>query len=287
MAWPRSVRKVLNPLARNLGLRPQLKAYDSTEFLSYVARKRAGLSARENDIETLVIGSSHADYGFNPIGFRRSFNASLVSGDLYTSYMQMKKILTNCRALRNVIVFYSVFSPGYNLIKTRERHRAVSYGYFFEIPLREMGGIDRRYRSAILRKCETLSSVQVTDEYFGFESGKSYMSSTTAENRAATHLRENERDPLEIFWLKEMARLSKCHGVNLWVVIPPCRSDYRNSLPGKSYLLRHLDFIEGNSVRSIDLFGSSLFEDEDMGDADHLNPSGALKLARHLSEVIR
>ncbi len=75
--------------------------------------KKAYLAHHANEIETLIFGSSHAFYGFNPACFTsKAFNASHVSQSLNFDYAileQNQSILTNLKVVVLPISYFTLF----------------------------------------------------------------------------------------------------------------------------------------------------------------------------------
>src|SRR3546814_6862555 len=72
-------------LFRSIEVSPLLR-----ESIALLAAKRAMLAA-SNNITTLVVGSSHGDFGFNPAYCPRSFNLCCRSQDLKHSFHLYRK----------------------------------------------------------------------------------------------------------------------------------------------------------------------------------------------------
>jgi hypothetical protein len=170
-------------------------------------------------------------------------------------------------------------------MKTRERYRSVAYRYFFKVPYLHPNLIDARKERQILEACAGLPSEVNGTRYSGFTLAKKYLS-IPADQRAASHLRENERSSEQIGFLRQLLRFSAASNLDVYVIIPPFRSDYTELLPDKSYLFRDIYGLTEANFRLVDLYMSPMFGDDDMGDPDHLNGPGAEKLTRHIASMI-
>ena len=73
-------------------------------FFDFMTKKK-GLSQRTNEINLLVLGSSHAKVGFNTCMVRNSFNLGTDNQDLYTSYKLLKSYIPNMENLKTVVLF--------------------------------------------------------------------------------------------------------------------------------------------------------------------------------------
>jgi len=87
--------------------------YTSTKNFHSVAQcqtKNAAWNA--GSLKTIVMGSSHGDYGFNPHYCELSFNLCCRSQDLKHSFHLYKHVNAIAPNLKNLVLFYSIFSPG-------------------------------------------------------------------------------------------------------------------------------------------------------------------------------
>jgi hypothetical protein len=80
--------------------------------LSVAGAKRTMLERDKGYWETIVLGSSHGDFGFNPLFFPHSFNLCSRSQDLKHSFLLYKHITNNYPKIKNLVLYYSIFSPG-------------------------------------------------------------------------------------------------------------------------------------------------------------------------------
>ena len=67
------------------------------ESILIIGAKRTMLQKAKESIDTLVVGSSHGDFGFNPTYFPNSFNLCCRSQDLKHSYYLYKNLVLNIR----------------------------------------------------------------------------------------------------------------------------------------------------------------------------------------------
>ena len=93
--------------------------------------KKKGLEYRINDIDLLVLGSSHAKCAFDSSIVPNSFNLGTDNQDLYTAYHLLKSYIPKMKALKNVVLFYSLFSPGFELAKTKSYRDICLHHYVF------------------------------------------------------------------------------------------------------------------------------------------------------------
>lgn len=78
-------------------------------------------------------------------------------------------------------------------------------------------------------------------------------------------------------------------GHDLFVVIPPFRSDYTKLLPPFEEVFAPLLSLtqKDASIHLLDYFHDTDFADDDFGDTDHLNLQGAKKLTQKIRQAFR
>jgi len=262
-----------------------LPLYDDYTFLSYVKRKKIGLEKQYMSINTLAIRGSNSDYGFYSSLWKGSFNLGLTSTDLYTTYKLYENYRDNLKNLKYVIFFINIPSPGYSLIHTIERYRAVTYKYFFNIPYLNDDYINTKYEKWILNKCGRIRINEVEPDYYGYDKKLYYGTNIKTQERVRTHIRENRREPNQLIWLKRLNALIQSDGRRLIILIPPFRSDYKNALPNEAELFKKFYELELKGVEYLNFYNSTLFSEDDFGDVDHLNEKGAIKLTTELKKI--
>lgn len=78
------------------------------------------LNLKINTVETLVLGSSHARVSF--IEDEKSINMGIDAQDLYYSYKLLEKYIHTIPNLKNIILYYGIFSPGHELDKSPQAY---------------------------------------------------------------------------------------------------------------------------------------------------------------------
>ena len=264
--------------------------FDSQEDLTYVCRKKQGLINHADAIETIAIRGSSAAYGFIPRYIDNSYNLGLTSTDAYFNYHLYLKSKEMLPRLKNVVFYMSGFVCGLSLIRTREKYRAVSYKYFFDIPYEEDGLIDEKIEEKIFNKCKKIK-VHLPDNYWGYTTKKFFATGTDAESRAKIILRENRREPDQMIWIQKLIEQIIEDKKNIFIVIPSHPKKLKKNLPPKEELYKKTYALLNNykdlpNVQLIDLYDSALFVNSDMGDNDHFNKKGAKKCTKIVKEYI-
>lgn len=259
--------------------------FDSEDFLNYVYRKKIGIERDSQSITTLALRASTTDYAFFSPLWEDSFNLGLTSSDLYYTYHLYKLYRTRLPKLKNIIIFFSVCAPGYELIKTSERYRTVAYNFFFQIPYSNKAYIEPKFEKRVLKRCLSLKTPEVDESYDGYESKTYFGVNISAQERFRTHFRENQRYPDQMPWLKSLLKLVVSDNRRLIIVIPPVRSDYKNILPSELILYEKVYGLKTEGLEIISYFDSNKFDDSDFGDVDHFNEQGSIKITTDLQQI--
>ena len=82
------------------------------ESILQLGAKRVMFEQASDTLETLVLGSSHGDHAFDPAYIPNAFNLCYGALDLKHSYYLYQRAIASCPNLKNIVLFYSVFSPG-------------------------------------------------------------------------------------------------------------------------------------------------------------------------------
>lgn len=245
-----------------------------------VAAKRDMLRRNAQAIETLVLGSSHGDYGFDPAGMEGSFNLCSTSQDFRHSLAIYRRVQDRLPKLRNVVIFYSTFSPGHvlELSPPVARRNALAISEVFDLPLRYAEPELARYAGALRGQLATFCPEYTG--WMGFLPGDRWFPpESSAAERAVPHMKLN-RSLAGLTHLMALLQLTVLHGRRPLVVMPPGRSDYRAACeaidpsPFRGLDLLREDFVDLVSFEQLSFWGDPAFRDELFGDCDHLNPEG-------------
>ena len=101
-----------------------------------LSAKRKMLRGMQGSLKTIVMGSSHGDYGFDPGYCDSSFNLCCSSQDLKHSFHLYKHVTIIAPKLKKLVVFYSIFSPGNRMENsTSEKYICPAINELFEVEL--------------------------------------------------------------------------------------------------------------------------------------------------------
>lgn len=254
-----------------------------TPDFSYDIMKFMGATHCRN-LRNLVLGSSHGRDGFVPGKY--DFNLSNSSLDLYRIWHLYKYVAEhNNKDLKNIIVFWSVFHPGLQLEKTREWTNCIPYkglyniDYAFPLPMNDEFSINMLNKQA---------SVFVCPPNFRGKSNYSKGHNTKTDVLVQKHLKNTMRNNNQIKYMANIVKLARKKGHNVFVVLPPYRSDYLRCLPPDSVVYRELfEFLNKNQdVALLNFQNDSRFTDSDFNSPDHCNEVGGRKLTKLIKNAI-
>lgn len=257
------------------------------EWAEAVLAKADAFSLNRGMLQTLVLGSSHGDYGFVPA--EGSFNLCGASQDLYTSY-ELYRRSGELPKLNTVILFYSVFSSGSETEKTVERERCLYYRKFWGVPYRFNDESFWKPKEVHLEAWLKIREKKANPDYRGLGDYRGFLPpSSSVSDRVVSHLKNNRRNNGQVQYVEKMAELAKERGHKFVIVIPPFRRDYMDLLPPYAEVFGDLLTIlrRHHDVHLLSFFGDSSFADSDFGDMDHLNRHGAGKLTAKIVEHLR
>lgn len=254
------------------------------DFIRVAARKRKGFDSAAAELDTLVLGSSHADYGFDPAHFGSpAYNWGMASEDLYVSYKLYELHGKHLPKLSTVIFFFSVFTPGFYLAKCSERLRLAVYKALFDVAYPE----HTFWRPWEAHARIIAASVQPEPGFNGFCRPQAFLGEDySLELRSEGHLKHNRRQLDQLDWLRKLSDLCAARGHRLVLAIPPARQDYRDALPPSPELFASLYALAGGKHLILNYYADESFTREDFGDTDHLNASGAAKLTVKIKESL-
>lgn len=262
--------------------KPILPSFIQKAAFDEIYKKFLCLQLRENTMETLALGSSHGLYGYRADDSRNEVNACIASQDLYGSYELYKKY-AHAPRLKNVVLFYSVFSPGFITELTSEKGSSDLHRFFFGIPYRFSFDDEKRelFRNLALLVAEEREALKDYSYIGNCEYTFFIPPETDAESRVSAHVKHNRRNNNQNEYVKELIQAAGEKNHNLLIVIPPVRSDYAKLLPPFEELFPDLLRLK-DDVRIVSFLNDGDFSDDDFGDTDHLNKTGAEKLTEKI-----
>jgi hypothetical protein len=240
--------------------------------------KRTSLLQHIHTLETLVLGSSHGDFGFNPEYVPESFNLCSPSQDLRHSMLLYEKCNSMNPNIKNIVVFYSVFSSGHLLEKTSEKEKCAAFKELFALDAEyDSDEINEAYRN-IQGKLNGMRSEVGHRGFIRNNEGPYYCDGMEVAQRIGTHLKHYNRKN-EDLRLVQMVMAAQARGQNIVVVVPPSRNDYKAEMAKiEPRVFKGLYEIAGFQFQRplpiINFYDDFSFLDKHFGDFDHLLPYG-------------
>jgi hypothetical protein len=270
--------------------------------------KKEYLDKNASEIETMILGSSHSFYGFNPVYFKtKTFNASHVSQSLKYDFEIIKKYQSDLKKLRTIVLPISYFTLFWQLEAGRESWRVKNYILYYgletsntytdysEVLSNKINPNIKRLSSYYLKGNSAISCTSL-----GW--GKAYKSINardlieTGKTTALRHsndindikyeniLRDNEQT------LNSIIAWCKNRNIRIVLLTTPAFKSYRQNL-NKTQLnvtieiAKKIDLYNKNCIY-LNLLNDTSFVAKDFYDADHLSEIGAEKLSKLINENI-
>ncbi len=263
--------------------------------------KATWLDEHAQDVECIVLGSSHAYYGIQPTYFTcNTFNAAHVSQSLNFDNHILGKYESNMDALKYVILPISYFTLASSLEQGDEAWRVTKYVLYYDSP------IDKKYHHYELKplNINTLKRLgrflikgknTISIDSLGWGIGYSFdkksedwkSSGAVAAKRHTKKSIDQERVHTNIAHIDNIIEIANRHHAKVVLLNTPTHKVYQEHLNEEQWQLMNnvCDSIAlaHKNVYRLNYFSDSTFIDDDFFDADHLNEYGAKRLSIMLS----
>ncbi len=258
------------------------------------------------DVEILVLGSSHTFYGIRPEFFEgKAFSLANVSQGLKQDLFLLEYWVDKYKNLKTVICpisFYSWFGRG--LEYGTESYRCRYYKIYMDcdlypdISLYNLELSDFRTAKGKIAKLLFPNTDPGYDEYgWGntYKLSKKKMDKwndgTEAEAAVKRHTAKSwDYIDQNYLRMKELAGFCKSHNIQLVLITTPCWPSYYDNLNSeqltKMYELTH-KFVQENNLPYFDYLKDPRFKADDFYDNNHLSDVGAIKFTKILDKDIR
>ncbi|MDD2475331.1 MAG: hypothetical protein PHI32_05410 [Dysgonamonadaceae bacterium] len=270
--------------------------------------KKNYLDSNSNNIETLVLGSSHAYYGISPKYLSpKSFNAGYVSQSIDFDYEIINKYRDNFKNLKTVVLPISYFTFFTTLETNMESWRIKNYVIYYDInkphhlsDYSELLSNDFKINVFRLGGYYIKRKIHVYSDEFGWgtdhnsknavsliETGESAALRNTFDVRLEATKRTFEENVKLLYSIAEWCKINK---IKLILLTPPAYQTYIDNLDDHQL---SMTVKTANAVASkyencqyYNLINDSSFTAIDFYDADHLSENGAKKLSDIISKKI-
>lgn len=268
----------------------------------YILKKNY-LDKNSDKIEVLILGSSHAFFGLNPIYFSNNcFNASYVSQTLDYDLEILKKYENKWSKLKTVVLPVSYFSLFEKLKECSESWRVKNYTIYYKMKASKSF---KEYSEVLSSKLEIIIE-RISSYYFKGENphsstslgwGDVYNSKDgknlieTGKITAKKHTYDDFHSYPDIVSTLQSI-ISFCNKKNVQVILfmPPAYETYRDNLNRAQLTLtiqKTSDLANSNTnCTYINLMADTTFKATDFYDADHLNEIGARKLSLLINGIV-
>ena len=265
--------------------------------------KRNYLDKNSNKIEVLILGSSHAFFGLDPVYFSNNcFNAGYVSQTLDYDLEILKKYDDRWSKLKTVVLPVSYFSLFEKLVECSESWRVKNYTIYYKMsPAKSY----KEYSEVLSSKLEIIlnriSSYYIKDEnplsssplgwgnVYNSKDGRNLIETGKIAAKRNTY-NDYHSYPDLVSYLQSIISFCNKKNVQVILITPPAYETYRDNLNKDQLALtiqKSLEFAKGyNKCIYINLLADTAFKATDFYDADHLNEIGARKLSQLINGII-
>jgi hypothetical protein len=261
------------------------------------------LDSNANIINVLILGSSHAYYGINPVYLKyKAFNAAYISQSLDYDWEIIKKYDNHWHNLKCIVLPIDYFSFYCNLNESAESWRKKNYIIYEGIKLQN----DLSSNTEILSSKFIVNIARIHSNYINHDSvilcsklgwGTEYNSKKnknlviSGKIAALRHTIKNSKClEKNIFILTNIIKYAFTNKIKVLLITSPAYKTYvealnSNQLNTTLNILNNLSRGYGN-VQYYNLLNDKSFAGTDFYDADHLNEIGAKKLTNKIDSIL-
>jgi len=269
---------------------------------SYQLKDRE-LKKTSSEIETLILGSSHAYYGLNPNYFEKNtFNFAGVSQSIDIDRRILETYEPKLKNLKNVIIRLSYTTLFEQLKETSEKWRIKDYEIYTEINLSS----NMKYQSELF----SMKLENNLDDIFNYyiykenlvktsnlgwgeelngqaKSSKQKMGEAIAKKHSIANKEYFEANKET---LASLIKYCQQNNVNVYLITFPAHQAYVSNLESEQLNLTvetgKLMQANYSNCYYYNFLKSESFNSEDFYDVDHLNHQGAKKMSLTINEII-
>lgn len=265
--------------------------------------KAAQLKLEKNEIETLILGSSHSMYGFNPKYFKKpAFNLGHVSQTVDLDYHLLKNYIQELPKLENVILRMSYTTLHEQIKEGPEAFRLKDYNLYYNLGVSNNLKFQSEVLSVKLKNNVTRlydyyfddsSPINVTPKGWGIfenehaEEEINVLGRSVAKKHTATTnelVKENSK------FLEKIVQLCQKNNINIVLVTLPAHKSYIENLNQEQLntVLTLAEKLEKkyNNCTYLNFLEHKDFKNKDFYDGDHLNKNGSKKLSLLVDEFL-
>jgi len=267
--------------------------------------KTERIASEYEEIETLVLGNSHAFFGINPDYISsRTFNLANVSQSLYFDQLLLERHIDSLPKLKTVVLNISYFSLSLADDSGEDKWRKYFYQQQMKVDVPSISVFDpRQYSLALSRRFnptvglfrEYFDNGTVVSSYnngYGMQDSTNIVKDKVAISKIIAKKHEDNSLDFEVNTarLKQMISLCNKREVEVILIQMPVYKTYFDLLNSekKEKISQTLSRLEANNpnVRYYNFSQNPIFVDRDLRDADHLTNAGAVKFSKLLNSLL-
>ena len=250
------------------------------------------INNKKNTVKTMITGSSHALMSF--IEDQEIINFGNGSQDLYYQWKLYEKYHSFFPYLKNIIIFYDVFSSGNDMQKGPFYERTALYKILFDIPYKNKNLTEALGLLDFEKKMKTkyLPVVKgvldgIDHSYPVFYAPSPNFTNDELEKFAKGQIKLNQKKSMHKY-LINILNLAKKNNHNVLIVVSPYEKKFRKFFPDKNKMFFDLMKIADKySVEVLNLYDDPDFTSDDFKNVDHLNRKGAIKSTKKIKGMLK
>lgn len=270
------------------------------------ALKRDCIHKKADEIEVLLLGSSHCLYGLNPQYFsKKAFNLSGISQTIYFDRLLLEKYIDQLPKLRQVVLCIEYTNLSQKDDTQDDVFRKYYYEAFMDLNVPTVSDYDpKKYSLALSRslgasldlmlKYHKKGTILNCDENgWGndYKKADRILPETIGKERARAHEDGSVDFSVNRRRIEHMIQECKKRNIDVLIVSMPQTKAYSENLDQEKLKLifktcQQFETSNKENVRYLNLFNSGDFVNEDFYDADHLNEVGAEKCSKLVSAFL-
>ena len=254
------------PKSRTLSQLTAIIKYTETLWIIYCKVKSFEIAKSHSG--RVMFGSSHGEMALGRENSEQVYNLCSESQDLESSVALYNHTIRAGIRIKEVYLWLSVFSAGFDMNDTRERARKVSIFDFITI--------DSKYKNNIIYKFTNMILYHVNCRHRDGHirtNNRLVIGDELTARRAKTHI-EMYKKNTQWGHLAEFICIAEKYNHSVTIILSPARSDYKrycNAITfDTKYVLGNIPCELRTKVKILDFFNYDLIPDREFCDCDHL-----------------
>ena len=222
-------------------------------------------------------------------------NLSVASQDLYYGFKLYETF--NRVNIKNVVLFFSVFSPGACLLKTLNRNQCILYKQLFHIGYQydDIANENKFFQKEpavqkmVSKELGNQTRLEKRTEGTLNYRKKIYRGKHKSKihNVALKNLKNNKRKISQMGYLRKLIDETERNKQKFVIVLSPATNAYKEVLPPPNELFSEVfQLVKGKKAKVFNGYDCPLFENDSFADGDHLNNKGAHILTEQVKKIL-